>query len=166
MNQEALFQERQFIRSNPLTFMIWPIVLFIWVISFLQLGMGIEIGNKPASNSIMVILLISVGIILPLIFLSLNLSVKLTKDQIQINYLPFAKRSIPINEIMRVEARRSNPVQEYGGWGLRFSPTYGWSYTIKGVDGIQLNLKSGQNIFIGSTSTPRLFDLINNLLSK
>jgi Family of unknown function (DUF6141) len=166
MNHEIVFQERQFLRTNPLTFMVWPAVFFICVIAFLQLIRGVEIGQKPAPDSVMIALWLVVGILIPLFFLTSHLSVTLTKQDICIKYFPFATQILPLSDIVRAEVRRSNALQEYGGWGSRFSPSYGRGYTIKGVEGVQLELRSGQKVFVGSASVSRLADYLHKQLAQ
>lgn len=166
MTRDVVFQECQFLKSNPLTFMIWPAVIFIWVVAFLQVVLGIDFGDKPAPDGVMIVLWFAVGVLIPWLLLTTHLSVTLTEQDIRIRYVPFARQTLPLADVVRAEARRSNALQEYGGWGLRFSPAYGRSYTIKGVEGVQLELRSGQKIFVGSASASRLADLLHQQLAN
>ena len=45
-----------------------------------------------------------------------------------------------------------NPISEYGGWGIKggFSKQTGKAYTTKGTTGLQLTLKNGKKILIGT----------------
>lgn len=58
-------------------------------------------------------------------------------------------RRIGFAEIVGVEVRRYNPLLEYGGWGVRLGPK-GWSYMTSGNEGVQLRLRKGLPVLIGS----------------
>ena len=45
--------------------------------------------------------------------------------------------------------RRYNPLLEYGGWGVRLGPK-GWGYMTSGKEGVQLRLRKGLPVLIGS----------------
>src|SRR5439155_20849265 len=58
-------------------------------------------------------------------------------------------RRIRFAEIVGLEVRRYNPLLEYGGWGVRLGPR-GWGYITTGNEGVQLRLRKGIPVLIGS----------------
>ena len=58
-------------------------------------------------------------------------------------------RRIGFAEIVGLEVRRYNPLLEYGGWGVRLGPR-GWGYMTTGNEGVQLRLRKGIPVLIGS----------------
>ena len=58
-------------------------------------------------------------------------------------------RRIGFAEIVGLEVRRYNPLLEYGGWGVRLGPK-GWGYMTSGKEGVQLRLRKGLPVLIGS----------------
>ena len=54
-----------------------------------------------------------------------------------------------MTEIVRLEARTYSALREYGGWGIR-----GWggkrAYNVSGNRGVELTLKDGHKVMIGS----------------
>jgi hypothetical protein len=58
-------------------------------------------------------------------------------------------RRIGFAEIIGLEVRRYNPLLEYGGWGVRLGPK-GWGYMTSGNEGVQLRLRKGIPVLIGS----------------
>ena len=58
-------------------------------------------------------------------------------------------RRIGFAEIVGLEVRRYNPLLEYGGWGVRLGPK-GWGYMTTGKEGVQLRLRKGLPVLIGS----------------
>ncbi|MEJ5260345.1 MAG: hypothetical protein WHS88_09170 [Anaerohalosphaeraceae bacterium] len=79
------------------------------------------------------------------------------REGIEVVCLPltFLRRQIAWEEIERLYARTYSPILEYGGWGIRFGRA-GTAYNIRGNQGIQLELKNGKRILIG-TQQPQEF---------
>ena len=51
----------------------------------------------------------------------------------------------------------NQPILEYGGWGIRYSPFgKGWAYNVRGNQGVQLELANGQRILVGSQRADEL----------
>ena len=59
------------------------------------------------------------------------------------------KRRIPLEDLKSVEARTYSPIREYGGWGFRYGRS-GKAYNVMGNRGVQLELKSGERVLLGS----------------
>jgi len=70
---------------------------------------------------------------------------------------PFRRlsRTIPFDQIASCEARDYRPIREYGGWGIRLGPS-GKAYNMSGSRGVQLVLKSGERVLIGSQRADEL----------
>jgi hypothetical protein len=81
---------------------------------------------------------------------SLKLTTEVRLEGIYVRFFPlWVRQTIPFNQITRYEARRYRPILEYGGWGVR----YGWrskAYNVRGNRGVQLELRDGQRLLIGS----------------
>ena len=82
------------------------------------------------------------------------------EGSIQIRYVPLTSRRIPFGEIERFEARTYSPIREYGGWGLR-----GWgmdrrAYNVSGNRGVELTLRDGGRVMIGSQRSEELAQAI------
>lgn len=55
------------------------------------------------------------------------------------------------NEIKNIHVRQYNPIYEYGGWGIRYTfSKKGVAVNIKGDKGIQLELRNGKKLLIGT----------------
>jgi hypothetical protein len=75
---------------------------------------------------------------------------------VRIHYRPFVRRVIALSDIERVEARKYNPLKEYGGWGIK-----GWSktkmaYNVSGNRGAELTLTDGRRVMLGSQRAEEL----------
>jgi hypothetical protein len=124
-----------------------------------QVVLGHPWGNRPASDTGMVLLWLVFGIGLPLFFCAMRLIVVVTDDAVEIRYRPLTRRSIPMAEISRVQARTYAPILEYGGWGIR-----GWggrrAYSTSGNRGAEITLTNGYVVMIGSRRADELADAI------
>jgi hypothetical protein len=81
---------------------------------------------------------------------SLKLTTEVRQDGIYLRFFPlWVRQTIPFSDIARYEARTYRPILEYGGWGVR----YGWkgkAYNVRGNRGVQLELRDGKRLLIGS----------------
>jgi len=99
------------------------------------------------------------GIVLAvaLLLYSMRLSVQVDTEAVRIRFFPIWKKTIPLAEIVRWEARTYRPILEYGGWGIRCSLFgKGWAYNVSGNQGVQLELVNGKRILIGSQRAEEL----------
>jgi hypothetical protein len=76
-------------------------------------------------------------------------------EAVRIHFFPVWKKTIPLAEVVRWEARTYRPILEYGGWGIRYT-LKGWAYNVSGNQGVQLELANGQRILIGSQRAEEL----------
>jgi len=100
------------------------------------------------------------GIGLPVLFWNLRLVVEITPESLLIRYVPLYRRSIPLFEIVKAEARPYNPVLEYGGWGIR-----GWwrgrtIYSISGNQCVEFELRDGRVLTVGSRRAVELAEAV------
>ena len=81
-----------------------------------------------------------------------RLKTKITYDGIFITFPPLKRKSyrIKVQEIERFEIRKYRAKREYGGYGFRSRRTSGQAYTVSGNIGLQLYLKSGKKLLIGT----------------
>lgn len=63
--------------------------------------------------------------------------------------------------------RTYSPIREYGGWGFRQAlGEKGKAYNVKGNKGIQIQLKTGKNILIGTQKEKDAQQVINRNFKK
>lgn len=105
--------------------------------------------SRPDDALLLAIAPVVVVLVASLISLS-HLDVDVTDQGVSIafRYL-WPTRRIPFTDIVGLEVRRYNPLLEYGGWGVRLGPK-GWGYMTTGREGVQLRLRSGLPVLIGS----------------
>lgn len=150
MKSEVLFEESQ--RLNQ--WFIWVILLMINGITavsvYLQIFEKQPVGNKPMSDLGLIILAVAM-VAFTVFILSVRLETRIFTQQIQCKLSPFhlKKRIYKHDELASVSVRTYKPILEYGGWGLRgFGKNV--AFNISGNEGIQLELKNGKRILIGT----------------
>ena len=143
------FREEQGFRQWWIWLLIGFVVVLQWWGFVQQIVLGQPWGTKPARDWLMVLLWLLIGIGLPVFFHRLRLIVTVTDNSVDIHFRPLTRRTIPIADVTHVEARTYSPLREYGGWGIR---GLGGSkaYNVSGNRGVELTLKDGEKVMIGS----------------
>lgn len=153
---EILFQEDQQFRQHWMWIVLilstLPVIILMLYIMYRQLVRGIPVGDDPMPDSMLIWfapLIIVLMVAMIVLFKNMKLSVQLDSRFLHIRFFPFFKRDIPLDEIVKWEARQYRPILEYGGWGIRFWFS-GTAYNVSGNRGVQLELSRGRKLLIGS----------------
>jgi hypothetical protein len=111
---------------------------------------------------VIVLLLFSIGLIY--IF---RLRTTIDERGIHYRFLPFHKttKTISWKDLEDCEVRKYSPLSEYGGWGYKLHFGGNGALNVKGNMGIQLKLKSGKQLLIG-TQKPEEAQLVINRYYK
>lgn len=156
MNDDGfrMFHESQRFINKGLSFTLFLLVLVFVTVAFLR---GILRGPEIIGPAIMVLV--------AYLFYRLELTVEITNTELLIYFSPFIRRRIPVSEIQKYETRQYRPIWEFGGWGIRRSwRGKGKAYNVKGNKGVQLELKNGESILIGSQKADALAEAIRHRL--
>lgn len=154
--EEVLFEEQQQFRQP----WVWALLLGVLVIE--SAAFMAVITQTPGGAGVLIFIGV-LALLLGVIWLmySLKLTVRVHPDRVHIHFFPLTKRDIPLEEIASHEARTYRPILEYGGWGLRYSFTgHGRAYNVSGNRGVQLTLRDGSRLLIGSQCADELADAI------
>ena len=140
---------------------VWALLLGIaalmWYGFYVQIIGGEPFGTNPASDNVMILITVVFGALFPLFMLSMHLVTEVRDEGLHIRMAPFPGRTIPYDAIDTYAPRTYNALREYGGWGIRL----GWNgkaYNMSGRDGIQLGLKSGERILVGTHRPEDLYE--------
>ena len=110
-------------------------------------------NGSSIGNMLSIIILISLP--LGIIFL-FKLTTRIDEQGIHYQFFPFHLylKKIGWNEISNAYVRTYDPIGEYGGWGIKFglfgNKARGNAVNISGDLGIQLELKNGKKLLIGT----------------
>lgn len=121
-----------------------------------QILLGIKWGDRPAPDVMLWIFFVLFGIIFPLFMFSVKLVVETRKDALRISFVPVCTRLVAYDTIRQCRVRTYRPLLEYGGWGVKWGGKKGWSYTMSGNCGVQLELHDGKKLLIGSRNPEEL----------
>jgi hypothetical protein len=80
----------------------------------------------------------------------------LLPDELQIRFGRRTRFRIPLKNVVRAYPRTYHPIREYGGWGIRYAPDRSRAFNMRGDSGVQLVLRSGQRVLIGSQNPDEL----------
>jgi hypothetical protein len=133
-----------------------------------QLVRGLPWGDRPMSDSALVLtstLLIVSLLSVMWLLRTMQLTVEEQDDGLSIHFPPFVRRKIPWNGIQSFEVRTYHPLREYGGWGIRYGGS-GKAYNVAGNRGVQLHLKSGERLLIGSQRPDELVQAMRQASSR
>ena len=140
--------------------LVYGIAFFAWYGFIQQIILGQPFGSNPAPDWAMWLMLVLFGMGFPLFFHILKLEVEVSEDSVHIHYVPLASRKIPFQEIERLEARSYSPIRAYGGWGLRWGGRNRRAYNVSGSRGVELTLRDGKLVMIGSQRSEELAQAI------
>ncbi|MHC4911405.1 MAG: DUF6141 family protein [Planctomycetota bacterium] len=129
-----------------------------------------EKASQQAPPKILpIILLIAVGILLPIaiavLFWLLKLQTEVRTDGLYVRFFPFHInfKIFTAEDLSEHYARTYRPILEYGGWGIRCGWRGGRAYNVSGNQGVQLVLKDGKRLLIGSQRAEELAEALNTL---
>lgn len=155
MNQEhrttPLYREVQHFRQAWVWAIVMAIAGLMWYGSVQQLLLHRPFGDRPMPDSLLLIFWLVFGIGLPAFFYYAKLITEVRHDGIYLRFFPIQRsfRRIAFDELKRYEVRTYRPIIEYGGWGIRYA-LKGKAYNVSGNRGLQLELKDGKRLLIGS----------------
>ena len=126
-------------------------VIFI-VMIIMQLLLHKPVGNDPPPDYILLLfLLIPIGMMF--LFYSIRLETEIRRDGIYVRFPPFIRKTriYRWEDVRSCYVRKYSPIGEYGGWGYRMAgKKAGIAFNVSGNMGIQLELKNGKKILLGT----------------
>ncbi|MFN6945288.1 MAG: hypothetical protein ACK4ND_10090 [Cytophagaceae bacterium] len=163
---EIYFEEKQFFRNRWVMGLLVFLLLIVLLGIYQQVFLGEPFGTSPVSDTLLVVFsLVPVSL---LVFMYI-MCMKIVVDKMGIHFKIFPlNRDYHLytwNDIDKIEIRKYKPVQEYGGWGIRW-----WfgkrAYTMSGNIGLKVNLKNGKEIMFGTNKAGELEEVLEKLKSK
>ena len=108
---------------------------------------------------------IVINAIVTVVLIFAKLQTRLSESTLYMRFFPlhFSYRKIDFDTIATVYARSYQPLGEFGGWGIRWTPR-GRAYNVSGNRGVQLELKNGKKILLGSQRADELASLLQETM--
>jgi hypothetical protein len=132
-----------------------PVSIFLYAF-YQQFVLKQPWGDKPMSDSGLIltaILVLAVLSITSFLLFGSKLSVEVTNENLQFTFKPFINKTTKYfkSDIEKFEIREYKPIKEYGGWGIKQGiKSIGKAYNVRGNIGLQLYLKNGKKVLIGT----------------
>ncbi|MFZ4561363.1 MAG: hypothetical protein ACOYOD_14305 [Saprospiraceae bacterium] len=136
-------------------FVLLPLLgIFVWAF-VQQILLGKPFGDNPGNNAELILSgVLPIGILL--LFRGMRLDTKLSEEGVEVRFFPFVKkRTYAWQDIEKAYLRSYNSLMEFGGWGIRFAHS-GTAYNVAGKYGLQLELRNGKRLLIGTQDPERL----------
>ena len=96
------------------------------------------------------------------VILFATLTVKIQNNTLIWYFGPgFWHKQISLSDIQDCEVVRNH---WYYGWGIRLTP-HGWLYNVSGLSAVQIRLKNGKQIRIGTDTPEELYKAIKRFMS-
>jgi len=172
MNKVLYKEEQQFRQWWQVVLILGSIVtviVFNIYALYMQIVKGIQVGNSPAPNIVMIGVIIAM-IIAIWVFFSTKLEVRIDQDGIHCRFFPLIIKTqfISKEEIQRYEIRQYSPILDYGGWGVRrgFGRKWGKAYNVSGNIGLQLYLKNGKRVLFGTQRSQAMMYAMDEMMKS
>ena len=168
MEKHVLFSEVQNQTMKWIWFLLIIIALVLIIGAVQQLIFNKPFGTHPAPDWAFIPLFAVIGFFLVMLGTS-RLRTEITQDHIAYSFSPFLNKArvIQWEEVDKCYVRIYSPMKEYGGWGWRtaFTRDGGKAFNVKGNIGIQLELKDGKNILIGTQKGKEAEEVLKSIKS-
>jgi hypothetical protein len=151
-----LFEEEQRFRQPWLILVVVFICAIVFTSVFLSLH-SLTIASVGTVGFVGMLSGIVASSLVVIILLVARMRVRVDHQALEISFRPFVHRRIRLQEIARFEPRTYRPLVDASGWGVHYSFTgKGWAYNVSGDRGVQITLKNGAWLLIGSQKPDEL----------
>lgn len=166
MEDKTIFKENQKQNSKWIWFLLIILMLTTILASIQQIIFDKSFGNHPIPNWSFIVIF---GLLFIFFYLlrKTTLYTEITPNRILFQYKPFYRKPTIIKweDVKNCYVRLYSPLKEFGGWGARtaFTGKNGKAYNVRGNIGIQLELKDGGKILIGTQKGKEAEIVINSV---
>ncbi|MFT4831333.1 MAG: hypothetical protein ACI815_000980 [Psychroserpens sp.] len=128
----------------------------------------IAVGNVLPDDSIGQLVVILVLVLTLMLFYLVQLKTEIDERGVHFRFIPFhfKIKTFSWEDIKVCHVRTYSPIMEYGGWGYKITLKNGNAFNVSGNKGIQLVLKSGKKILIGTQKESEATLVITRYLKK
>ncbi len=158
----STFHETQRMDQWWIILLIGSITAWMWWGFYQQIVLGKPFGNNPSPDWMMWLLAFGVGLVVPIGFAMMKLIIEVRSDRLYIRFYPITTREIMFSDIASFQSRLYAPIREYGGWGIRglTLKSHKMAYNTKGNWGVDVELKDGRFVMLGSQKANELEDAL------
>jgi hypothetical protein len=151
----ALFQETQAFRQRHAKLALATPPAAILFITLRQVVWHHPWGTPPVSNGDLLFLSVLL-VVVYLRLITVRLATELRPAEIAVGLRGlWRKRRIPLDQVRAAREVQYDPIREFGGYGFR-SGRRGQAYIASGTRGVELELRDGRKVLIGSQDPGQL----------
>ena len=152
-----------------------------WIVGFLVAVMAVTVVveffafrkaiSEQQATLFLSVVIVGAGMVVPIgvsaMFLLLKLETEVRAGGLYVRFFPvhIKFKKFCAEDLSECYARAYRPLVEYGGWGIRFGKQ-GRAYNVSGKKGVQLVLKNGKRLLIGSQKSEELAAAISSFMKK
>ena len=152
--------------TNKWLWLLVATVSVVFIYGFIeQLILKHPFGENPSPDWFLILMAI-LPFFLILLLLTIKLSIQINEQGIYFRFYPFHNsiKEILWKDIESVYVRKFKPISEYGGWGIRtISLKKNIAYTISGDKGLQIELKDGKKILLGTQNPEEVEKIVSQI---
>ena len=157
--------------SEVQRFKQWWLWVLILGTLFVPIGITLYRAQKTYTNHTTTDILTGavVPVLIIIIFLIMRLKTRIDASGIYYRLVPIHFQVLVINwdDVEKAYIRQYSPLLEYGGWGIRLGlGGVGKAYNVSGNMGLQLELKTGKKILIGTQQPEQITQLLKQLAKE
>lgn len=155
---KVLYEEKQSIPKSLIPVVIAP-TLIIWLIVLLQSISDKPLGNRPLSDSELWIGGILLGIVLPLLILTVRGKITVNEESLTLSLSPFFRKKVKLSDIADIDEIASNPLRDLQNWGVKYRHGT-WRFVLQGDQALELILVNGQKIVMTCVHREELLEAL------
>ena len=171
---KILFKEEQKFGSSGLYISMGliyatPTAIFLYAF-YQQYVLKIPFGDKPMSDTGLLIMASLIFVVLigsAYLLFGSKLITTVSNKNLIITFKPLTGKTISFNStnIERYELREYKPTKEYGGYGVKQGKKgVGKAYNVSGKTGLQLYMKDGKKVLIGTQRADALLRAMKKMM--
>lgn len=162
-SSDLLYSEKQKVSGFFRWFIIGDAILVLTVFLIILKFVIKETQEIPLP---FLLIMFSMPLAVLAVFMSVRLETEVRFDGLYFRFFPFhlGFQKIDYADISECYAREFKPVQDFGGWGIRYTLTKGKAYILKGKTGLQIVLKNGKKILISSDEPQELVNAMSSFI--
>lgn len=140
---------------------IWVLLIGVSILVIVQVPLDLikSTNEESLPTHSIIVLLLSIAFVIGLnaLFFFSKLKTNINTEGVSVVFHPFFNKPklFRWEDIEKAFVRKYQPLWEYGGWGIRFGMK-GRAYNTSGNKGLQLIMKSGKKILIGTQKSDEL----------
>lgn len=155
--------------QRPRQWWLWGLIIFVsaifWYIFIKQIFFGIQVGDNPAPDGMVIVIWFVFGVMPPLVATwFLKLIIEIHHDGIYIRFIPFhfRKRKFLFKDLNNFESIAYS-IFDFGGLGIRINFDGEIAYNLNGKQAVKLKLVN-KTVIIGTEKPVEFKKVLNSLI--